>query len=112
MFGDRLAKLRTDKKLTQSDFASKLGIPRSTYSNYENGKRQPDFETLQKIADFFEVTTDYLLGRSDKPKFEDKPKEGLAFMGGAEDLTEEEKEYLKETLEVFRRMKARRENKD
>ncbi|PFG13040.1 helix-turn-helix domain-containing protein [Bacillus sp. es.036] len=68
MFGERLASLRKLNKITQVDLAKKLGIPRSTYSNYEAGKRQADYETLQKIAEYFEVTTDYLLGRTDDYK--------------------------------------------
>ena len=46
--------------------AQKLGIAKSTISMYENGNREPDFETLEKIADFFNVDTDYLLGRTEK----------------------------------------------
>ena len=40
-----------------------MGIVRTTYSNYESGNRQPDNETLKKLADFYEVTVDYLLGK-------------------------------------------------
>lgn len=60
-----LKQLRGKHKLTQEEFAVKLGIARSTYSGYETGKTEPDNETLQKIADYFEVSTDYLLGRTD-----------------------------------------------
>jgi len=64
MLGKRLAELRKARKLTQADLSKMLGIHRGTYANYEAGKREPDNETLQKLADFFEVTTDWLLGRS------------------------------------------------
>ena len=46
--------------------AEKLGISRSTIGMYETGAREPDFETLEAIADFFNVDTDYLLGRTSK----------------------------------------------
>ena len=65
MLGKRLAELRKRNKLTQAKLSSTLGIHRGTYANYEAGNREPDNETLQKLADFFNVTTDYLLGRSD-----------------------------------------------
>ncbi|PAE66221.1 transcriptional regulator [Bacillus subtilis] len=61
MFNKKLIALRKSKKLTQEEMASKIGVHRGTYANYERGHRQPDYETLVKIADFFEVTTDYLL---------------------------------------------------
>ncbi|OHX39200.1 helix-turn-helix domain-containing protein [Cytobacillus oceanisediminis] len=60
-FEDRLSSLRKEKKLTQQDMAAKLEIARTTYASYEQGHRQPDFETLKKIAGLFEVSIDYLL---------------------------------------------------
>ncbi|WP_340639746.1 helix-turn-helix transcriptional regulator [Bacillus atrophaeus] len=66
MLSDRLVKLRKSKKLTQQGLADKLQITRSSLSQYEIGKRQPDYGTLKKIADFFEVTTDYLLDHSNE----------------------------------------------
>jgi len=64
-YGERLKKLRERKKLSQQQLADRLKINRSTYARYELGQTQPDFETLEKLADFFEVSTDYLLGRTD-----------------------------------------------
>jgi SOS regulatory protein LexA len=52
--------------MTQDEVAKQLGLPRTTYCNYENGNRSPDFETLKKMADFFNVSVDYFLGRTDK----------------------------------------------
>jgi HTH-type transcriptional regulator, competence development regulator len=67
MFPDRLKSLRLQKKLTHQDMANFLGITRQGYSKYENGQSQPDIETINKLAQFFNVTTDYLLGRTDNP---------------------------------------------
>lgn len=67
MIGNRLTNLRKQKKLTQQELSKRLKIARTTYSGYENGSREPDYATLKKIADFFEVSTDYLLGRTDDP---------------------------------------------
>ncbi|GED04325.1 helix-turn-helix domain-containing protein [Bacillus atrophaeus] len=73
MLSDRLVELRKSKKLTQQGLANRLKITRSSLSQYEIGKRQPDYETLKKIADFFEVSTDYLLGYSNtKPVVEEE----------------------------------------
>lgn len=63
MFNIRLKELREEKKLTQQEVADYLSMSRSTYAQYEIGRREPDFGTLSKLADFFGVTGDYLLGR-------------------------------------------------
>ncbi|PFS73878.1 MULTISPECIES: helix-turn-helix domain-containing protein [Bacillus cereus group] len=64
MFGNKLNSLRKEKKLRQEDMAKHLGIARTTYAMYEQGRREPDYDTLQKLADFFNVSVDYLLGRT------------------------------------------------
>lgn len=68
MLGARLKKLRTSKKLTQKQLAEKINVTNVSISGYESGNRFPDTDTLKKIADYFEVSTDYLLGRSDSPQ--------------------------------------------
>ena len=65
-FQNIFKRLRTSSGLTQAEIAEKLGISRSTIGMYETGAREPDFETLEKIADFFNVDTDFLLGRTNK----------------------------------------------
>lgn len=61
MFGNNLKRLRQEKKLTQQKLADILGISRSAIGMYENGEREPDFETLEAIADFFNVRLDELI---------------------------------------------------
>ncbi|MER2190655.1 MAG: helix-turn-helix transcriptional regulator [Solibacillus sp.] len=78
-FGTRLTALRKQKKLLQADLANKIGIARATYGAYEQGTRQPDFDTLEKIADFFEVSIDYLLGRTDTPALTPQEKDEAEF---------------------------------
>lgn len=56
--------LRIQNGYTQDTLADALGLSRSTVSMYENGNREPDFETLEKIADLFNTDIDYLLGRT------------------------------------------------
>lgn len=69
MLNEKLRNLRETKGLTQSDIAQKLKITREAYSMYETNKRQMNHESLCILADFFGVTTDYLLGRSEEDIF-------------------------------------------
>lgn len=63
-----LIHLRKEKGVTKKWMSEELlGVHESTYGNYELGKRAPDYETLVKLADYFNCTTDYLLGRVDEP---------------------------------------------
>ena len=66
-FPKRLQEARKRKKLRQTDVAEHFAIAYRTYQNYEGGQRRPDFEMLVALADYLEVTTDYLLGRTDEP---------------------------------------------
>ncbi len=68
MLAQRLLYLRQQKKKTQAEMANLLGITRQAYGYYEKGEREPDTESLNKLADFFDVSVDYLLGRTDKPR--------------------------------------------
>lgn len=69
-FNEILKNLRYDIDLNQKELANKLNINPSTYRNYENGNREPDFETLINISKFFNVSTDFLLGQSDFRNYE------------------------------------------
>ena len=61
---EELKHLRMQSSLKQQEMADKLGITRSAYASYENGIREPKFELLKKMADFFNVSIDFLLGHS------------------------------------------------
>lgn len=63
-FSKKLRDLRKKKGLTQQELSDRLGISRSAVSMYEREDREPDFETLEAIADFFNVDMNYLLGDS------------------------------------------------
>ena len=67
MLGYRLKVLRNNKGLTQEQLAKVFNMSRSTYAQHEVDRRNPDYETLNLFADFFNVTTDFLLGRTDDP---------------------------------------------
>ena len=66
--GSRLRKSRDQKNLNQKEAAEALGISNVVLNRYENDERLPDVDTLGKLAEFYGVTTDYLLGRIDNPK--------------------------------------------
>lgn len=61
---NRIKSLREDRDLRQSDLARETGIDQRTISNYETGKTAPDMYALIRLADFFEVSIDYLVGRA------------------------------------------------
>ncbi|CAM2998609.1 helix-turn-helix transcriptional regulator [Hathewaya histolytica] len=67
-FSERIKKLRKEKGLTQEALAQILFIDKSSISKYEKGKHIPENDLMQRIADYFEVSTDYLLGRTDVKK--------------------------------------------
>ncbi|SFL09482.1 helix-turn-helix domain-containing protein [Halanaerobium salsuginis] len=77
-FSDRLKKLRKEKNLYQKELAEYLGVSRPTITQYESGARKPDNDTLEKIADHFNVTVDYLLGRTDERSPADKIKKAIS----------------------------------
>lgn len=66
-FAEHLQTARLQRKLTQKDVAVQLGMTERSYQHYEGGTRRPNFETLVALADLFDVSTDYLLGRVDTP---------------------------------------------
>lgn len=72
-FKDVFKGLRKSRQLTQDELASGLGLSRSAVSMYERGEREPDFETLETIADYFNVDMNYLTGWSDDPVNYDDP---------------------------------------
>lgn len=65
VFGKRLRELRMERKLSQRDLGKYLKVAPSTIAMYETGKREPDFETVSRVAEYFGVATDYLLGQTD-----------------------------------------------
>lgn len=65
MISNRLKELRQEKDLLQKDVANYLNISTSAYGFYEQGKRTPDSEMMKKLSEFFNVSLDYLLGKTD-----------------------------------------------
>ncbi|MFD0771469.1 helix-turn-helix domain-containing protein [Bacillus sp. CGMCC 1.60114] len=62
---ERLSELRKNRKWSLQDTADRLGIAKSTYAGYENGYRLPSLQSLSKIADLFDTSVDYIIGRTE-----------------------------------------------
>ncbi|KAF0509851.1 helix-turn-helix domain-containing protein [Pediococcus acidilactici] len=102
---NKLAQLITENNMNKTSLAKKLGIDNSALSRILSGERKVTTEELNKIAIIFDVTTDYLLGKNNTPKWENKKdttdlKKFLedndgTFTYGGDDLTEDEKQKLK-----------------
>lgn len=109
-YGDRLKKLRKEKKLSQQELADKLGINRSTYARYETSTTEPDYETLRKLADFFGVTVDYILGRTNIPNDQSSNTNNLKtwLRQSNTDLSEEELEELEEDIRGYLEFRMKR----
>ena len=88
MFAENLKILREKKELTQQQLADALGISRSTIGMYENGNREPDFETLEAIADFFNISMGRLIGNLAPQKGKWIPVLGLVRAGLPMDAVE------------------------
>ena len=90
--------IRTSKGLSQQEVANHLGITQQAYANYERSVRQADYETLKKIADLFDATIDYLLGRADVPATPslDEQLEGIDFalFDEVKEMTDEQKQDI------------------
>ena len=64
MYGQRIAELREQQRLTQEELAVIIGVSRASLSHYESNRRKPNLITLTRLADLFQVTIDYIIGRS------------------------------------------------
>ena len=115
MLSKNLIALRKERKLTQDDIANLLNVKRQTYSAYERGVSVPDAYTLQKLATYFGVTTDYLLNNNeeihdDQTNVNSEPELTLdtleyALYGEARELDDDEKEEL---LRLAKHMRKKR----
>lgn len=98
MLPQRLRQLRNNKKMTQKMLAERLGVGLSTVGSWETGDRSPDHEMLVKIADFFDVSIDSLLGRHNYDITVDTESERLKYMSGLERLAYETVQTLKQAV--------------
>lgn len=80
--------------LTQEDLSQLLGVARTTYAMYEQGKRQMDYELLLKLCDYYKVSLDYIFGRTEIPLH-------------IESYSPDEIEFVTKSLEVYKEVKSK-----
>ncbi|WP_124031972.1 helix-turn-helix domain-containing protein [Limosilactobacillus vaginalis] len=99
-FGERLTNLRESKGWSKTYVAKAIGLSSmQTYANYEYGRREPDFSTVNKLANLFNVSTDYLLGRkSVDNKTADLADKDTVFTYEGRQIPPEDLEYMKRLL--------------
>lgn len=88
-FYENLKRIRLEKGYSQKEFADQLGVAKSTYCMYESGNREPNVQTIKKIASLLNVPTDELLGLNNEPNT-------LAAHFDGDEYTEEELDKIKE----------------
>lgn len=109
----KIRELRTKKNLTMKQLGDIVGVAESTISLYERGKRQPDFETLKHLADFFEVSIDYLLGAEGekiKPAVPELPSDEQEFLKRFKRLNESDKEAILDQMQFLWEYKNRKKS--
>lgn len=118
--GDRIRLLREKNGNTQSDVCASLGIEQSTLANYERNRRIPRADMIVAFADFFHVSTDYLLGRSDSPYIKNGVDDDdinqfllqsrIVFDGEAINVSDTDRELLHHMLQIaFQAIKYQKE---
>lgn len=97
MIAEKLVELRKARRLSQQDIADQLGFPRGTYSIWESGQRRPGLDSLIKIADFYSVSVDYLLGREGVTAAASRTDDPMA------DLPPDARQSVEEFIEFIRK---------
>ncbi|OES45843.1 helix-turn-helix domain-containing protein [Domibacillus iocasae] len=118
ILGKNLKLLREKLGYAQKDIAAKIGVKPNTLSGYESGSRTPDPDTMVKLAEIYEVSLDYLLGRTDASKNEiDDKKEMMEFFNNPrlnlffKEMADSPEEQLEELQEFWEIIKKRGLNK-
>lgn len=111
-----LKELRQSRGVSQQVVADYLEITRQAYSNYENGNRAPDTETLLKLGEYFDVSVDTLLRGKEKAPTEDSERKGdvldevdVAFYGDYKELTDDDKETVRDMVRIMRERRNRKQ---
>lgn len=117
MFADVLKQLRKREQLTQEELAKKLGMSKSSISMYENGNREPDYETLEVIADFFNVDINTLLDSKTSLQYNNELNEYLSELKNRSEmrmlfqtLKGTSKEDVERTVKIIEALKGNNNN--
>lgn len=101
MIGERIKELRKSKKMSQSELGKFIGVSQTTVTAWENGRAEPSSSYVAKLATFFNVSTDYLLGRDSKEddlKTADLADDDTIFTFEGKPIPEQDLEYMKRLL--------------
>ena len=110
IFQERLKAARDMRGLSQSDLAARANLPPSSIAHFETGSRKPSFDTLRRLANGLEVTTDYLLGRADDPALAES---GDPLYRDVAKLTARDRELAKDFMKMLaERSHAKRKGDD
>lgn len=108
MIGKKIKELREIKQITQEELAKYLGVAPQTVYKYEKEINEPDLKTTSKIAEYFNVTTDYLLGRTDSTDTLNESMQIAASMKDGldiSDMDDDEKKFINDFIKMVRNKK-------
>lgn len=106
VFRERLREARKLRGYNQEELATKAGMPASSVAHFEGGTRKPSFESLRRLANALEITTDYLLGRADDPEM---AQAGDPLYRDVAKLTGNDREIAKDFLKMLAERSARKD---
>lgn len=110
VFAERLKAARELRGWNQTELAAAAGLPPSSIAHFEGGKRKPSFETLRRLANALEMTTDYLLGRTDQPAHAES---GDPLFRDVSNLTGHDRDLAKDFLKMLaERSQAKKQGED
>lgn len=104
MFAIRLKELREKNSLSQKAFSIKIGVSQSTVGMWESNRREPNFETVEKLANFFNVSVDYLLGREEKAAPQEKQQKPNTIKILGRDGSCVERQLTDDQIDLMKRM--------
>ena len=102
MIGNKIKKLREEKRLTQKELAEEMELAQSTIAMLESGKKEGSTKTLKKLADFFNVTLDYLISEDEeKDKITEYEEQSKIFFSKFGKLSEKDRNKIIKMIELF-----------
>jgi transcriptional regulator with XRE-family HTH domain len=107
IFAERLRAARELRKMSQSDLAEKTGLMPSAVSHFETGRRSPSFANLKTLSDALNVTTDYLIGRSDDMHVSNAV--SLKLLRHAEKMSDEDLDTITRMAEMMAKKQTKKE---
>ena len=111
VYGARIRELRKKSGKTMKEFGKIFSLAESTISGYETEARKPDIDIFQKFADYFNVSVDYLLGRTNDPSTKDDSEKGEMYFFDKENVTPDEMRDALAYIKARRMLEQKNKNK-